>query len=170
MADASNDMIAFYSSVTGLPFIVLLVTVLVALGAIIGFFLQYRLLRRYQADVAWQNQQIGKRLQALQGVMATGDQSGSLDEMIDAVQVRLASDLASELAPVSRQVEQLNARVGQLHQELSRMIDAANEQEQISRAIDMAKQGARRTEIVEATGLSAEQADTIVRFHGPATS
>ena len=66
MADASNDMIAFYSSVTGLPFIVLLVTVLVALGAIIGFFLQYRLLRRYQADVAWQNQQIGKRLQALQ--------------------------------------------------------------------------------------------------------
>jgi hypothetical protein len=47
------------------------------------------------------------------------------------------------------------------------MADTFQQQEQISKAIAMAQRGSKRAEIVEGTGLSAEQADTIVRFHGP---
>lgn len=169
MADASTEIIAFYSSLTGLPFIVLLVTILVALAAIGAFLIQFRMLRRYHRDMQWQNQQLGKRLHALQGSMAS-EGGGSFDEAIETLHARFTADLASELAPMARHLESLNGQVAHLHQELSLMIDAANEQEQISRAIEMAKQGARRTEIVEATGISAEKADTIVRFHGPGPS
>ncbi len=169
MSDSSAEIIAFYSSLTGLPFIVLLVTILVAFGAIVAFILQFRMLRRYQAEIQWHNQQLAKRFQALQGAVA-GEHVTSLDENLDTLQTRIAADLASEIAPIARQVETMNAHVTQLRQELTAMIDAANEQEQISRAIEMAKQGARRAEIVEATGISAEKADTIVRFHGPSVS
>ena len=56
--------------------------------------------------------------------------------------------------------------IASLQAEIVRLADGVNQQEQISRAIEMARQGAKRAGLVEATGISAEQADAIVKFHG----
>ena len=60
--------------------------------------------------------------------------------------------------------------IASLQGEIVRLADGVNQQEQISRAIEMARQGAKRAGLVEATGISAEQADAIVKFHGKNTS
>lgn len=91
--------------------------------------------------------------------------------------IALLSDLKQEFVTKNHEINDLHRiptdladlsrRMKNVESEFIRMADTFQQQEQISKAIAMAQRGSKRAEIVEGTGLSAEQADTIVRFHGP---
>lgn len=155
-----DKMLEFYSSVSGLPFFILLGTIFIALLAIIAMFRQARALNLLKNELEWQNEQTGKRLLALQTALSQIEmpyqEQAAINVDIDGVVEKIRPDIVS----LERQIESIRS-------ELSRLSEVMMEQEQLSRAIEMAKRGARRAEIVEATGVSADQADAIVKFHGP---
>ncbi len=155
-----DKMLEFYSSVSGLPFFILIGMSLVALLALMAMFRQARVLGRLKGELEWQHEQTGKRLLALQTALSQiegpAQEQAEISVNLDGVVEKIRPDIAA----LERQIEAMRADLG-------RLTEVMTEQEQLSRAIEMAKRGARRAEIVEATGVSADQADAIVKFHGP---
>jgi septal ring factor EnvC (AmiA/AmiB activator) len=155
-----DKMLEFYSSVSGLPFFILIGMSLVALLALMAMFRQARVLGRLKSELEWQHEQTGKRLLALQTALSQiegpAQEQAEISVNLDGVVEKIRPDIAA----LERQIEAMRADLG-------RLTEVMTEQEQLSRAIEMAKRGARRAEIVEATGVSADQADAIVKFHGP---
>ena len=150
MLDAQN-FIDFFFSGAALPFLALLAMMLIAFAAIIIFWLQSRRLKLVLEDIYVRHQQLAKALNDMRSSPA----SPASSEGINALSAML--------------IEQGKA-IASLQGEIVRLADGVNQQEQISRAIEMARQGAKRAGLVEATGISAEQADAIVKFHGKNTS
>ena len=150
MLDVQN-FIDFFFSGAALPFLALLAMMLIAFAAIIIFWLQSRRLKLVLEDMYVRHQQLAKALNDMRSSPA----SPASSEGINALSAML--------------VEQGKA-IASLQGEIVRLADGVNQQEQISRAIEMARQGAKRAGLVEATGISAEQADAIVKFHGKNTS
>ena len=146
MLDMQN-FIEFFFSGAALPFLALLAMMLIAFTAIIIFWLQSRRLKVVLEDMYGRHQQLAKAVNDLRSASASpadGEAMNALSAML---------------------LEQGNA-IASLQAEIVRLADGVNQQEQISRAIEMARQGAKRAGLVEATGISAEQADAIVKFHG----
>ncbi len=150
MLDVQN-FIDFFFSGAALPFLALLVMMLIGFAAIIIFWLQSRRLKLVLEDMYARHQQLAKAV----GDMRTAAASPENSESMHALSAML--------------MEQGKA-IASLQGEIVRLADGVNQQEQISRAIEMARQGAKRAGLVEATGISAEQADAIVKFHGKNTS
>ena len=150
MLDVQN-FIDFFFSGAALPFLALLAMMLIAFAAIIIFWLQSRRLKLVLEDMNARHQQLAKAVNDMRSSPA----SPASSEGIDALSAML--------------IEQGEV-IASLQGEIVRLADGVNQQEQISRAIEMARQGAKRAGLVEATGISAEQADAIVKFHGKNTS
>ena len=150
MLDVQN-FIDFFFSGAALPFLALLAMMLIAFAAIIIFWLQSRRLKLVLEDMYARHQQLAKAVND----MRSYPESPASSEGIDALSAML--------------IEQGEV-IASLQGEIVRLADGVNQQEQISRAIEMARQGAKRAGLVEATGISAEQADAIVKFHGKNTS
>ena len=150
MLDVQN-FIDFFFTGAALPFLALLAMMLIAFVAIIIFWLQSRRLRLVLEDMYARHQQLAKAVNDMRSSPA----SPASSEGINALSAML--------------IEQGKA-LASLQGEIVRLADGVNQQEQISRAIEMARQGAKRAGLVEATGISAEQADAIVKFHGKNTS
>ena len=158
MSEIAENLVAFYSSSTGLPFIILLATIALTAAAFITLFKQHMMLKRVIANMTWQNEQINKRLQALHGVIL--DRPEDIQSPQEDIVPLIVRAIEPKMDSLQKQVESIKV-------DLTRLSDNVSEQEQISKAIEMARRGARRTELVDATGISAEQADAIVKFHGP---
>ena len=150
MLDVQN-FIDFFFSGAALPFLALLAMMLIAFAAIIIFWLQSRRLKLVLEDMYARHQQLAKAVNDMRSSPASPVSS----EGVNALSAML--------------IEQGKA-IASLQGEIVRLADGVNQQEQISRAIEMARQGAKRAGLVEATGISAEQADAIVKFHGKNTS
>ena len=150
MLDVQN-FIDFFFSGAALPFLALLAMMLVAFVAIIIFWLQSRRLKLVLEDMYARHQQLLKIVSDARSTSGSQADSESMNA------------LSSMLIEQSKAISTLQA-------EIVRLADGVNQQEQISRAIEMARQGAKRAGLVEATGISAEQADAIVKFHGKNTS
>ncbi len=150
MLDVQN-FIDFFFTGAALPFLALLAMMLIAFVAIIIFWLQSRRLKLVLEDMYVRHQQLAKAVNDMRSSPA----SPASSEGIDALSAML--------------IEQGEV-IASLQGEIVRLADGVNQQEQISRAIEMARQGAKRAGLVEATGISAEQADAIVKFHGKNTS
>lgn len=150
MLDVQN-FIDFFFSGAALPFLALLAMMLIAFAAIIIFWLQSRRLKLVLGDMYVRHQQLAKAINDIRSSPA----SPASSEGINALSAML--------------IEQGKA-IASLQGEIVRLADGVNQQEQISRAIELARQGAKRAGLVEATGISAEQADAIVKFHGKNTS
>jgi len=146
-----QNFIDFFFSGAALPFLALLATMLIGFTAIIIFWLQSRRLKVVLEDMYARHQQLVKAVSDVR--LTSGSPADS--ESINALSAML--------------MEQGKA-IASLQAEIVRLADGVNQQEQISRAIEMARQGAKRAGLVEATGISAEQADAIVKFHGKNTS
>ena len=146
MLDVQN-FIDFFFSGAALPFLALLAMMLVAFVAIIIFWLQSRRLKLVLEDMYARHQQLLKMVSDARSTSGSQADSESMNA------------LSSMLIEQSKAISTLQA-------EIVRLADGVNQQEQISRAIEMARQGAKRAGLVEATGISAEQADAIVKFHG----
>ena len=150
MLDVQN-FIDFFFSGAALPFLALLAMMLIAFAAIIIFWLQSRRLKLVLEDMYVRHQQLAK---------AVNDMRSSPASPVSSEGVNALSAMLIEQGKV----------IASLQGEIVRLADGVNQQEQISRAIEMARQGAKRAGLVEATGISAEQADAIVKFHGKNTS
>lgn len=150
MLDVQN-FIDFFFSGAALPFLALLAMMLIAFAAIIIFWLQSRRLKLVLEDMYARHQQLAK---------AVNDMRSSSASPVSNEGVNALSAMLIEQGKV----------IASLQGEIVRLADGVNQQEQISRAIEMARQGAKRAGLVEATGISAEQADAIVKFHGKNTS
>ena len=150
MLDVQN-FIDFFFSGAALPFLALLAMMLIAFAAIIIFWLQSRRLKLVLEDMYARHQQLAKAVNDMRSSPA----SPASSEGVNALSAML--------------IEQGKV-IASLQGEIVRLADGVNQQEQISRAIEMARQGAKRAGLVEATGISAEQADAIVKFHGKNTS
>ena len=150
MLDVQN-FIDFFFSGAALPFLALLTMMLIAFAAIIIFWLQSRRLKVVLEDMYARHQTLAK---AVSDVRSTAGSPADSESM---------NALSAMLIEQSKAIASLQA-------EIVRLADGVNQQEQISRAIEMARQGAKRAGLVEATGISAEQADAIVKFHGKNTS
>ena len=150
MLDVQN-FIDFFFTGAALPFLALLAMMFIAFAAIIIFWLQSRRLKLVLEDMYARHQQLAKAVNDMRSSPA----SPASSEGIDALSAML--------------IEQGEV-IASLQGEIVRLADGVNQQEQISRAIEMARQGAKRAGLVEATGISAEQADAIVKFHGKNTS
>ena len=150
MLDAQN-FIDFFFSGAALPFLALLAMMLIAFAAIIIFWLQSRRLKLVLEDMYARHQQLAKAVNDIRSSPASPASSEGMNAL-SAMLIEQGEVIAS------------------LQGEIVRLADGVNQQEQISRAIEMARQGAKRAGLVEATGISAEQADAIVKFHGKNTS
>ena len=60
----------------------------------------------------------------------------------------------------------LNKKLTSMQQELSLLSSDYSGNQQIAQAIELARKGSNTKSIVEKTGLSSDDADAIVRFHG----
>ena len=146
-----QNFIDFFFSGAALPFLALLVMMLIAFVAIIIFWLQSRRLKLVLEDMYARHQQLAKAVNDMRSSPASPASSEGMNAL-SAMLIEQGEVIAS------------------LKGEIVRLADGVNQQEQISRAIEMARQGAKRAGLVEATGISAEQADAIVKFHGKNTS
>jgi len=146
-----QNFIDFFFSGAALPFLALLAMMLIAFAAIIIFWLQSRRLKLVLEDMYARHQHLAK---------AVNDMRSSPAPPVSSEGVNALSAMLIEQGKV----------IASLQGEIVRLADGVNQQEQISRAIEMARQGAKRAGLVEATGISAEQADAIVKFHGKNTS
>ena len=63
-------------------------------------------------------------------------------------------------------ISELNKKLTSIHQELSLLSSDYSDNQQVAKAIELARKGSSTKTIVEQTGLSTEDADAIVRFHG----
>ena len=150
MLDVQN-FIDFFFSGAALPFLALLAMMFIAFAAIIIFWLQSRRLKLVLEDMYARHQQLAKAVNDMRSIPASPGSSEGMNAL-SAMLIEQGEVIAS------------------LQGEIVRLADGVNQQEQISRAIEMARQGAKRAGLVEATGISAEQADAIVKFHGKNTS
>ena len=148
--DAQN-FIDFFFSGAALPFLALLAMMLIVFAAMIIFWLQSRRLKLVLEDMYARHQQLAKAVNDMRSSPASPASSEGMNAL-SAMLIEQGEVIAS------------------LQGEIVRLADGVNQQEQISRAIEMARQGAKRAGLVEATGISAEQADAIVKFHGKNTS
>ena len=61
---------------------------------------------------------------------------------------------------------EINQKLTSIHQELSLLSSDYSDNKQVTHAIELARKGSSTKIIVEQTGLSSEDAEAIVRFHG----
>ena len=67
---------------------------------------------------------------------------------------------------LSAENEEVNKKLTSLQQELSLLSSDYSDNKQVTQAIELARKGSSTKLIVEKTGLSSEEADAIVKFHG----
>lgn len=76
----------------------------------------------------------------------------------------------TEIEKLSDNNMKLNKKITSLQQDLALLSSDYSDNQQITKAIELARKGSSTTSIVEKTGLSTEEADAIVRFHGNKSS
>ena len=76
----------------------------------------------------------------------------------------------SEIEKILADNKELNKKISSLQQELSLLSSDYSDNQQVTKAIELARKGSTTKIIVEKTGLSSEEADAIVRFHGGKSS
>ncbi len=95
-------------------------------------------------------------------------ESSKLDKMNEQIE-----QSHQALVSISTQVDKLfakfidsNEKLTSIQQELSLLSSDYSGNQQVAQAIELARKGSNIKSIIEKTGLSTEDADAIVRFHG----
>ena len=76
----------------------------------------------------------------------------------------------SEIEKLSATNTELNKKITSLQQDITSLSSDYFDNQQISKAIELARKGSSTESIVEKTGLSKEEADAIAKFHGDKSS
>ena len=94
--------------------------------------------------------------------------SSKLDQIQEQVteSQKILESVPTQSDKLSKQIVELNNKLTSMQQELSFLSSDYSGNQQVAQAIELARKGSNTKLIVEKTGLSTEDADAIVRFHG----
>ncbi len=87
---------------------------------------------------------------------------------VETILVRVTNSLDAinlKLADLEAKQKNISQAQDRIRQEVTRMADGVGEQTQVSKAIDLAREGATASEIMLSTNLSEEEAEAIATFH-----
>ena len=95
-------------------------------------------------------------------------ESSKLDQIQEQVteSQKTLESVPTQSDELSKQIVELNNKLTSMQQELSFLSSDYSGNQQVAQAIELARKGSNTKLIVEKTGLSTEDADAIVRFHG----
>ena len=145
-----TDMASFFQN----PFIIVVLTALAVLLLLVGFvaakiLLNQRLADRRVAKIADNLAQIGDTL----------------------IRLHLSLETVGErLRDVEKKTAVLAEGFDQSRLELADLAQNFSGDKQMNRAIELARNGAAANELTLATGIGQDEAEAIVKFHGPARS
>ena len=99
-------------------------------------------------------------------------ESSKLDQIQEQVteSQKTLESVPTQSDKLSKQIVELNNKLTSMQQELSFLSSDYSGNQQVAQAIELARKGSNTKLIVEKTGLSTEDADAIVRFHGESNS
>jgi hypothetical protein len=144
------DMASFFQN----PFIIVVLTALAVVLLLVGLvaakiLLNQRLADRRVATIANNLAQIGDTV----------------------IRLHLSLETVGErLCDIDKKTGSLAKGVDQSRQELADLAQNFSGDKQMSRAIELARNGAAANELTLATGIGHDEAEAIVKFHGPAKS
>ena len=144
------DMASFFQN----PFIIVVLTALAVVLLLVGFVAAKILVNQRLAD------------------RRTATVSDNLVQIGDTV-IRLHLSLETigeRLRDIEKKTGGLAEGFDQSRQELADLAQNFSGDKQMSRAIELARNGAAANELTLATGIEKDAAEAIVRFHGPAKS
>ena len=87
---------------------------------------------------------------------------------VETILVRVTNSLDAinlKLADIDAKQKHIADADDRIRQEMTRLADGFGEQSQVSKAIDLAREGASASEIMLSTNLSEEEAEAIATFH-----
>ena len=87
---------------------------------------------------------------------------------VETILVRVTNSLDAinlKLADLDAKQKYIVDAEDRIRQEMTRLADGFDEQSQVSKAIDLARDGASASEIMLSTNLSEEEAEAIATFH-----
>jgi len=71
----------------------------------------------------------------------------------------------TQISALEKQLGAIQDTQSQMQRELTRLADGTTSQGQVSKAIELARDGASASEIMLSTNLPKEEAEAIARFH-----
>tara|TARA_B100001093_G_C26788121_1_gene997647 strand:- start:1219 stop:1659 length:441 start_codon:yes stop_codon:yes gene_type:complete len=144
------DIASFFQN----PFIIVVLAALAVVLLLVGFvaariLLNQRLVDRRVATVADNLAQIGDTV----------------------IRLHLSLETISELlSGIEKKTDGLAEGFDQSRQELTDLAQNFSGDKQMNRAIELARNGAAASELMLATSIGQDEAEAIVKFHGPAKS
>jgi len=132
------------------PSLIIVVTVFALIFLLIGFGAVHLLAKL---------RQLGQRLAQVLAMAAEINEKS--------VRLHLALEsLAERLSKIETAQTETRALMDQSRVELASLVRAVGGENQLSKAIEMARSGAIANEIVLTTGIGLDEAEAIVKFHG----
>lgn len=141
------DVASFFQN----PFIIVVLTALAVVLLLVGFVAARILLNQRLAD---------------QRVATVSDNLSQISDTI--IRLHLSLETIDErLRDIEKKTGGLAQDFDQSRQELSDLAQNFSGDKQMSRAIELARNGAAINELTLVTGIGQDEAEAIVKFHGP---
>ena len=144
------DMASFFQN----PFIIVVLTALAVLVVLVGFVAAKILLNQRLAD---------------RRVAAVSDDLVQIGDTVIRLHLSLET-IGERLCGIEKKTGGLAEGFDQNRQELADLAQNFSGDKQMSRAIELARNGAAASELTLATSIGQDEAEAIVKFHGPAKS
>jgi hypothetical protein len=144
------DMASFFQN----PFIIVVLTALAVVVLLVGFVAAKILLNQRLAD---------------RRVAAVSDDLVQIGDTVIRLHLSLET-IGERLCGIEKKTGGLAEGLNQSRQELADLAQNFSGDKQMSRAIELARNGAVASEITLATSIAQDEAEAIVKFHGPAKS
>ena len=144
------DMASFFQN----PFIIVVLTALAVVLLLVGFVAAKILVNQRLAD---------------QRVVTVTDKLVQIGDTV--IRLHLSLETISErLRDIEKKTGGLAEGFDQSRQELADLAQNFSGDKQMSRAIELARNGAAANELTLATGIGLDEAEAVVKFHGPRKS
>lgn len=144
------DMASFFQN----PFIIVVLTALAVVLLLIGFVAAKILVNQRLAD---------------RRVATITDKLVQIGDTF--IRIHLSLETISErLSDIEKKTGGLAEGFDQSRQELADLAQNFSGDKQMSRAIELARNGAAANELTLATGIDQDEAEAVVKFHGPRKS
>lgn len=144
------DMASFFQN----PFIIVVLTALAVVLLLVGFV----------ATKILANQRLADRR-----VATVTDNLAQIGDTVIRLHLSLET-IGERLCDIEKKTIGLAEGFDQSRQELADLAQNFSVERQMSRAIELARNGAAANELTLATGIDRDEAEAIVKFHGPGKS
>ena len=142
------DMASFFQN----PFIIVVLTALAVVLLLVGFVAAKILLNQRLAD---------------RRVATVADNLAQIGDTV--IRLHLSLETIGELlSGIEKKTDGLAEGFDQSRQELTDLAQNFSGDKQMNRAIELARNGAAASELTLATNIGQDEAEAIVKFHGPA--